>query len=81
MTVRYVAKNLTAIQRAERVVFWKKNLEKFEQGTWRLYDVAIWNESWIVRQEISRKYAMLYGWQKMNFHSQKSDEITMLEKR
>ncbi len=50
-----VPKHLTASQRAERVRICKENLAKFEQGTWRLCDVVIGDESWFSHKQIGRK--------------------------
>ena len=42
---RYVPKQLTDFQRAERVRICQENLAKFESGAWRLYDVVTDDES------------------------------------
>ncbi len=55
ITARYIPKNLTATQRAERVRICKENLEKFEKYTWHLYDVVIGDESWFYHEQIGRK--------------------------
>lgn len=55
MTARYVPKHLTDSQRAERVRICKENLAKFEDGTWRLYDVVTGDESWFDHKPFGRK--------------------------
>ncbi|CAF5022274.1 unnamed protein product, partial [Rotaria sp. Silwood1] len=55
LTARYVPKNLNDFQRSERVRICKKNLAKFQKGTWRLYDVITGDESWFYHQQIGRK--------------------------
>ena len=39
LTARYVPKQLTDSQKSERDRICKENIEKFESGAWRLYDV------------------------------------------
>jgi hypothetical protein len=55
LTVRYIPKQLTDSQRAERVRICKENLAKFESGAWQLCDVIIGNESWFYHKQIGRK--------------------------
>jgi histone-lysine N-methyltransferase SETMAR len=45
ITARYIPKNLTDFQRAERVRICKENLAKFQEGTWRLCDIITGDES------------------------------------
>ncbi|CAF4676956.1 unnamed protein product, partial [Rotaria sp. Silwood2] len=45
ITARYMPKDLTDLQRAERVRICKQNLEKFHQGTWRLCDIITGDET------------------------------------
>ncbi|CAF1468251.1 unnamed protein product [Rotaria sp. Silwood1] len=54
-TARYRPKRLTTSQWAERVRICKENLAKFEQGTWRLCDVVMGDESWFYHKQIGRK--------------------------
>ena len=49
ITARYIPKL------AERVRIWKQNLEKSQQGTWRLRDVLTGDESWFNYKQIGRK--------------------------
>jgi histone-lysine N-methyltransferase SETMAR len=44
LTARYIPKQLTDSQKAERVRLCKENLEKFESGAWRLCDVITGDE-------------------------------------
>jgi len=55
ITARYVPKDLTDFQRAERVRICKENLLKFQQGTWRLCDVITGDESWFFHKQLGRK--------------------------
>ena len=52
ITTRYVPKDLTDFQRAERVRICKENLTKFQQGTWRLCDIITCDESWFFHKQI-----------------------------
>ncbi|CAF2829192.1 unnamed protein product [Rotaria sp. Silwood2] len=45
ITARYIPKDLTYLQRAERVRICKQNLEKFHQGMWRVCDIITGDES------------------------------------
>jgi hypothetical protein len=54
MTARYVSKQLTDSQRAERVRIYEENLAKFESGAWRLCDVVTGDESWFYHKQIGR---------------------------
>lgn len=55
ITARYIPKQLTDSQRAERVQICKENLAKFESGAWRLCDVTTGDESWFNHTQIGRK--------------------------
>jgi len=55
ITARWVPNVLTDNQRSERVRICKDNLEKFNQGTWRLCDVITGDESWFYHKQIGRK--------------------------
>jgi histone-lysine N-methyltransferase SETMAR len=55
ITARYVPKELTDLQRAERVRICKENLEKIQQGTWRLCDIITGDESWFRHKQLGRK--------------------------
>jgi len=55
ITARYIPKDLTDLQRAERVRICKHNLTKFHQGTWRLCDIITGDESWFRHKQIGRK--------------------------
>jgi histone-lysine N-methyltransferase SETMAR len=55
VTARYIPKDLTDVQRAERVRICKENLLKFQQGTWRLCDVITGDESWFRHKQFGRK--------------------------
>ena len=55
ITARYIPKNLTDFQRAERVRICKENLAKIHQGTWRLCDIITGDESWFRHKQIGRK--------------------------
>ncbi|CAF1392730.1 unnamed protein product [Rotaria sordida] len=55
VTARYIPKDLTDFQRAERVRICKENLAKFQQGTWRLCDIITGDESWFYHKQIGRK--------------------------
>ncbi|CAF1411114.1 unnamed protein product [Adineta ricciae] len=55
ITARYVPKELTDLQRAERVRICKENLEKIQQGTWRLCDIITGDESWFRPKQLGRK--------------------------
>ncbi|CAF4124123.1 unnamed protein product [Rotaria sordida] len=55
VTARYILKDLTDFQRAERVRICKENLSKFQQGSWRLCDIITGDESWFYRKQIGRK--------------------------
>ena len=46
LTARYVLKDLNDFQRSEPVRICQANLAKFQEGTWRLCDVVIGDESW-----------------------------------
>jgi len=55
LIARYIPKQLTDSQKAERVRICKENLEKFESGAWRLCDVIAGDESWFYHKHIGRK--------------------------
>ncbi|CAF2798145.1 unnamed protein product [Rotaria sp. Silwood2] len=55
IVARYIPKQLTDSQRAERVRICKENLAKFESGAWRLCDVVTGDESWFYHKQIGRK--------------------------
>ena len=55
ITARYIPKDLTDFQRAERVRICKENLVKFQQGTWRLCDIITGDESWFFHKQLGRK--------------------------
>jgi histone-lysine N-methyltransferase SETMAR len=55
ITARYLPKDLTDFQRAERVRICRENLAKFESGAWRLCDVVTGDESWFNHKRIGRK--------------------------
>ena len=54
-TARYIPKDLTDFQQAERVRICKQNLAKFQEGTWRLCDIITGDESWFYHTQIGRK--------------------------
>jgi len=54
ITARYIPKDLTNFQRAERVRICQQNLAKFQAGTWRLYDIITGDESWFYHTQIGR---------------------------
>ncbi|CAF5061737.1 unnamed protein product, partial [Rotaria sp. Silwood1] len=54
-TARYIPKDLTDFQRAERVRICKQNLAKFQEGTWRLCDIITGDESWFYHTQIGPK--------------------------
>jgi histone-lysine N-methyltransferase SETMAR len=47
ITARYIPKDLTDLQRAERVRICKQNLAKFHHGTWRLCDIITGDKFWL----------------------------------
>ena len=51
----YIPKDLTDLQRAERVRICRHNLTKLHQGTWRLCDIITGDESWSRHKQIGRK--------------------------
>jgi histone-lysine N-methyltransferase SETMAR len=55
ITARYIPKDLTDFQRAERVRVCKENLAKFQGGTWRLCDIITGDESWFYHKKLGRK--------------------------
>ena len=55
ITARWVPNRLTDAQRIEHVRLCEESLAKFHQGTWRLYDVVIGDESWFYHKQIGRK--------------------------
>ena len=55
ITARWIPKQLTDAQRAERVRICQQNLTKFQQGTWRLCDVVTGDESWFYHKQLGRK--------------------------
>jgi len=55
ITARYIPKDLTDFQRAERVRICKQNLAKFQEGTWRLCDIITGDESWFYHRQLGRK--------------------------
>ncbi|CAF1347760.1 unnamed protein product [Rotaria sordida] len=55
VTARYIPKDLTDFQRAERVRIFKENLSKFLQGAWRLCDIITGDKSWFYHKQIGRK--------------------------
>ncbi|CAF3823307.1 unnamed protein product [Rotaria sp. Silwood1] len=55
LTARYIPKQLTDSQKAERVRICKENLEKFESGAWRLCDVITGGDSWFYHKHIGGK--------------------------
>ncbi|CAF4827459.1 unnamed protein product, partial [Rotaria socialis] len=55
ITARYIPKDLSDVQRAERVRICKQNLSKFYQGTWRLCDLINDDESWLYHKQIDHK--------------------------
>lgn len=52
---RWVPHNLTLGQKKERVRVCQENLEKFRNGSWRLYDVITGDETWIYFRQTGRK--------------------------
>lgn len=52
---RWVPHNLTSKQKQERVRICKENLEKFQSGSWRLYDIITGDETWIYFRQTGRK--------------------------
>ncbi|CAF4212789.1 unnamed protein product, partial [Rotaria magnacalcarata] len=55
ITARYIPKDLTDFQRAERVQICEENLAKFQQASWRLCDIITGDESWFYHKQIGRK--------------------------
>ena len=55
ITARYVPKDLTDLQRAERVRICEETLGKIQQGTWRLCDIITGDESWFNHKQLGRK--------------------------
>ena len=52
---RWVPHQLTHEQRQRRVNICLENLQKFEGGTWRLYDIVTGDETWIYHRKIKSK--------------------------
>lgn len=52
---RWVPHNLTPEQKKERVRICRENLEKFQSGSWRLYDIITGDETWIYFRQTGRK--------------------------
>ena len=52
---RWVPHNLTIEQKHERVRICQENLEKFQSGRWRLYDIITGDETWIYFRQLGRK--------------------------
>ncbi|CAF5132151.1 unnamed protein product, partial [Rotaria sp. Silwood1] len=61
ITARYIPKDLTDFQRAERVQIYQQNLAKFQEGTWRLCDVITGDESWFYHTQVGRKSSNAAG--------------------
>jgi len=81
ITARYIPKDLTDFQRAERVRICKENLAKFEPRTWRLCDVVTGNESWFYHKQIGRK-ASNAAWVAMeDLHRQSFDIVVLFRER
>ncbi len=55
ITARYIPKDLTDFQRAERVRICQQNLAKFQEGSWRLCDIIPSDESWFNHTQLGRK--------------------------
>ena len=55
ITARYAPKDLTDLQRAERVHICEETLGKIQQGTWRLCDIITGDESWFNHKQLGRK--------------------------
>ena len=55
ITSRWVPHKLTIKNRQDRVRICKENLNKFESGAWRLYDVVTGDESWFYHYHVGRK--------------------------
>ena len=55
ITSRWVPHKLTIQNRQDRIRICKANIEKFESGEWRLYDVVTGDESWFYHYQVGRK--------------------------
>jgi histone-lysine N-methyltransferase SETMAR len=55
ITSRWVPHELTPKNKEDRVEICKKNLAKFEENKWRLYDVLTGDESWFYLKQVQRK--------------------------
>jgi len=55
ITARYIPKDLTDFQRAERVRICQQNLAKFQEGSWRLCDIIAGDKSWFNHTQLGRK--------------------------
>ncbi|CAF4623051.1 unnamed protein product, partial [Rotaria sp. Silwood2] len=55
ITSRWVLHQLTDEQKQERVKLCRENLAKFRDGSWRLCDIIIGDETWIYCRQIHRK--------------------------
>ncbi|CAF4173181.1 unnamed protein product, partial [Rotaria magnacalcarata] len=53
ITAHYILKDLSDVQRTERVRICKQNLSKFQQETWRLCDIITDDESWFYHKQIA----------------------------
>ena len=54
ISARYALKQLTDLQRVERVRICKENLGKIQGGTWRLCDIITGDESWLSEMSIGQ---------------------------
>ncbi|CAF2916740.1 unnamed protein product [Rotaria sp. Silwood2] len=54
-TARYIPKDVTDFQRAQRVQIYKQNLAKLQTGTWHLFDLTTGDKSWFYHKQIGRK--------------------------
>lgn len=55
ITSRWVPRELTAEQKQVRVRVCRENLEKFESGSWHLWDLVTGDESYFYLQQLGRK--------------------------
>ncbi|CAF3874745.1 unnamed protein product [Rotaria sp. Silwood1] len=55
ITSRWVSHQLTDEQKQERVKLCRDSLAKFRNGSWRLCDIIIGDETWIYHRQIDRK--------------------------
>ncbi|CAF3882423.1 unnamed protein product [Rotaria sordida] len=75
VTARYILKDLTDFQRAERVRICKENLSKFQQGSWRLCDIITGDESWFYHKQIGRKSSNADNNETPHIHEPNMDDV------